>query len=132
MCSASTAWAASGARWERACSPPRPVNSAGKNGLFYGGGAELLGKQIVGVLVAVAIAVIGTLIIGLIVKAVTGLRASADAEDNGLDVALHGEEAYSGGAGGAGTLDGVPAFASSGAHGTPVAASGTLKPEAAR
>ncbi|MCS6777571.1 MAG: ammonium transporter [Chloroherpetonaceae bacterium] len=74
----------------------KAINSAGADGLFFGGGFELLGKQVVGVLVALALAVVGTLVIGGILKATIGLRAADDEEDAGLDLALHGESAYAG------------------------------------
>ena len=104
------------------------VNSAGQDGLFYGG-SELLGKQVVGVLIAIVYAAVITLVLGLILKATVGLRASADAEETGLDVALHGEEAYAGAPGGSG-MDGF-----GGGHapiGATAAAAPALKPEAAR
>ena len=73
------------------------INSAGANGLFFGGGAELLGKQAIGILVALAMGAIGTLIIGSIIKATMGLRVSAEDEEAGLDLSQHGEEGYIGG-----------------------------------
>lgn len=74
----------------------KAINSAGADGLFFGGGFELLGKQVVGVLVALVLAVVGTLVIGGILKATIGLRATGDEEDAGMDLALHGESAYAG------------------------------------
>ena len=70
------------------------VNPAGK-GLFYGG-RELFGKQAISVGIAVIVAVIGTLLIGSILKAVGLLRVSEVDEGNGLDISQHGEEAYNG------------------------------------
>jgi Amt family ammonium transporter len=72
----------------------KAINSAGADGLFYGGGADLLGKQFLGVAVAILYAGGGTLILGLILKAVMGLRVDAESEDAGLDLTQHGEEAY--------------------------------------
>jgi Amt family ammonium transporter len=40
------------------------------------------------------LAIVGTVIIAYIVKAVTGLRVSAEVEMAGLDLAEHGEEGY--------------------------------------
>ena len=40
------------------------------------------------------IAVIGAAIIAYIVKGILGLRASAEAEQQGLDITDHGEEGY--------------------------------------
>ena len=73
----------------------KAVNAAGADGLFYGGGTALLVKQAVGVGIAVAYAAVGTLILGLLIKAVMGLRADPEAEEMGLDLTQHGEEAYS-------------------------------------
>jgi Amt family ammonium transporter len=46
--------------------------------------------------ITIALAVIGTVVIAMIVKAVTGLRVSEDIETAGLDLAEHGEEGYHG------------------------------------
>jgi len=75
------------------------VNSLG-TGMFYGG-AELFGKQIISVGIAVVVAVVGTLVIGGILKVAGLLRVSEEDEVNGLDISQHGEEAYSGMGGGA-------------------------------
>ncbi len=66
-------------------------------GLFYGGGFELLGLQLIGfAAVAVWTAVTITLAF-VIIKAVIGLRASEEEEIVGLDVMEHGvASAYSG------------------------------------
>jgi ammonium transporter, Amt family len=53
-----------------------------------------VGNQLVGVLIAWAIAVVGTLIILKIVDAATGIRVTEEHEVEGLDVTQHGEEAY--------------------------------------
>ncbi len=61
-------------------------------GLFYGGGAELLGKQVIGAFsVAAWTAVIMTITFTVIKKTV-GLRASAEEEILGLDTTEHGLE----------------------------------------
>lgn len=73
----------------------KAINSAGADGLFNGGGADLLGKQFLGVGVAVLYAGGMTFIIASILKAVIGLRVTQQEEDAGLDVTQHGEEAYS-------------------------------------
>ncbi len=70
------------------------INSLAANGLFYGGGTELLMKQLLGVVIAIAIAVIGTLIIAFIIKVVVGLRVEPESEQIGLDTDQHGEAAY--------------------------------------
>lgn len=58
------------------------------------GVAAQLGIQTYGVLVTIAWAGIGTLIAGLIVKALIGLRVSEEVEVDGLDISEHGERAY--------------------------------------
>lgn len=52
--------------------------------------------QLTGLLAVVAISAIGSLVILLVLKAVFGLRVDEDAEREGLDASLHGENAYSG------------------------------------
>ncbi|WP_247710192.1 MULTISPECIES: ammonium transporter [Qipengyuania] len=56
-------------------------------------GAQL-GIQTYGVLVTIVWAGVGTLIAGLIVKALIGLRVSEEVEVDGLDISEHGERAY--------------------------------------
>jgi len=58
----------------------------------------------VAVVAVLAYSGIGTLIIGLIVKATMGLRVTEAQEIEGLDTALHAETAYESGAGLAGSL----------------------------
>ncbi len=66
----------------------------GANGLFYGGGAGLLGHQALAVGVAVGWAFLATSAVAWGVRAVMGLRVSPEAEVAGLDIALHEETAY--------------------------------------
>ncbi len=65
-------------------------------GLFYTADPSLLVSQVLGILITLAFVVVGTLVIGLIVKAIFGgsLRVSDTDEARGLDVAEHGESAY--------------------------------------
>ena len=65
-------------------------------GLFYGGGAGLLGVQFLGAAAVGAWAFIGGLLVFKVVKMTVGLRVSADDEIKGLDITEHGAEAYSG------------------------------------
>ena len=74
----------------------KSVNSLGADGLFFGGGTALLVKQLIGVGVAIGMAVVGTLVIAMIVKALVGLRVDPDSEEAGLDLAQHGESGYAG------------------------------------
>jgi len=71
----------------------KAINEAGADGLLFGNPAQL-GIQAVGVLATVAFAAIATLVILKIVGLVTKLRVSADEEELGLDLSLHGEDAY--------------------------------------
>ena len=63
-------------------------------GLTHGGGLGQLLKQGVGVGAALVFAVVGTLVIGGLLKATLGLRATDEEERDGLDVSVHGERAY--------------------------------------
>lgn len=56
--------------------------------------ASQLWIQTEGVLITIAWAGIGTLIAGLIVKAIIGLRVTEEVEVDGLDISEHGERAY--------------------------------------
>lgn len=62
-------------------------------GLIFGQAGQL-GKQFIGVGVGIALAVVGTLVIGSIVKATLGLRVSDQQERDGLDISVHGERGY--------------------------------------
>ena len=66
-------------------------------GLFYGGGFELLGLQLLGFVTVAAWAVVTITITFLIIKAVVGLRVSQEEELMGLDATEHGlPSAYAG------------------------------------
>ncbi len=58
------------------------------------GNAHQMLNQLVGVLIAWGLAIVGTLIILKIVDAVVGLRVSKEEEIEGLDLSQHGEEGY--------------------------------------
>jgi Amt family ammonium transporter len=58
------------------------------------GNAMQIGHQVIGVLIAWALAIVGTLVILKIVDVVLGVRAVPQAEIDGLDLTMHGEEAY--------------------------------------
>ncbi len=68
--------------------------AGGVDGLLYGGGADSLIDQTLGVLVAVAYCGVLTTVIGLAIKYTIGLRISEDDEVGGIDLAAHGESAY--------------------------------------
>ena len=59
------------------------------------GNYHQLGNQLVGVLLAWGLAIVGTLVILFLVDKTIGLRVSEDHEVTGLDVTQHGEEGYS-------------------------------------
>ena len=64
-------------------------------GLIYTGDPTLLGAQCLGILVTIVFVGLGSLIIGLIVKAIFGgLRVSKEEEASGMDLAAHSESAY--------------------------------------
>lgn len=71
----------------------KAINSAGANGLFHGNPKQLL-VQLVAVLVTIAFSGILTFVILKVVSLVTKLRASEEEEEEGLDITLHGEDAY--------------------------------------
>ena len=64
------------------------------NGLFTGGGAGQLGKQALGVAVAIVFAGGGTFVIASVLKRVMGLRTTEQEERDGLDIHVHGERGY--------------------------------------
>jgi Amt family ammonium transporter len=71
------------------------INSAVANeGVFLGGGAELLKDQVVASVVTLAYSFVVTFVIAKIIEATIGLRVSESAEDQGLDLSQHAETAY--------------------------------------
>ena len=73
-----------------------PLNDS-LQGLFYGGGFELLGKQCLGILTVAAWTAVTITITFLIIKSTIGLRVSEEEEILGLDSTEHGlESAYAG------------------------------------
>jgi ammonium transporter, Amt family len=70
------------------------VNSIGLNGIVYGGGTDLLGKQAFGAFFVLGYSFIATLIIGFIIDKTIGFRVKADAEVAGIDYDQHAETAY--------------------------------------
>ncbi|HWC61067.1 MAG TPA: ammonium transporter [Verrucomicrobiae bacterium] len=54
----------------------------------------LVFEQLKAIALTLALAIVGTVVIGLIVKATIGLRPSEETETIGLDLAEHGEEGY--------------------------------------
>lgn len=71
----------------------KAINPAGVDGLLYGN-PGLMKAQIISVIATYAVAAIGTFVILKLVGIFTKLRATADEEITGLDLTMHGEEAY--------------------------------------
>jgi len=71
----------------------KAVNAFGNNGLFAGN-PGLIVSQLVGVLVTYVFAAVGTFAILKILGQFMELRVPLSAEDQGLDIGQHGEEAY--------------------------------------
>ena len=75
------------------------ANAAGEEikGLFYGGGFELLGLQLLGFVSVAAWTAVTITILFFVIKAAIGLRASREEEIKGLDITEHGlTSAYAG------------------------------------
>ncbi|MEY4901368.1 MAG: hypothetical protein RLZZ190_95 [Actinomycetota bacterium] len=70
------------------------VNSVGVDGLFYGGGTDLLAKQSIGVALVAVYSFIATLIIGYAIEKTIGFRVKRDVEVAGIDLNEHAETAY--------------------------------------
>jgi Amt family ammonium transporter len=71
------------------------INPAVANeGVFLGGGGDLLVDQVVASVVTLAYSFIVSLVIGKAIDVTIGLRVSDEAEDEGLDLSQHAEVAY--------------------------------------
>ena len=70
------------------------INPAATNGLFFGGGGTLLGKQAVAALSVFAYSFTVAFILGWIITKTIGFRISSDAEVEGIDLNEHSETAY--------------------------------------
>jgi Amt family ammonium transporter len=71
-----------------------PIFGAGKAVGGLDGHWSQVGNQLVGVLIAWAFALVGTIVLLKIVDLLTGLRVPEEHELEGLDITQHGEEAY--------------------------------------
>ena len=74
--------------------PNLSANVARQNGLAGLVGHMLWLEQLKAIFVTIAFAVIGSTILGAIVKALIGLRIAPEIERQGLDINEHGEEGY--------------------------------------
>jgi Amt family ammonium transporter len=72
----------------------KAINPAGFDGLFHGGGVELLWHQFVASAAVLAFSGVMTLILGKLIDVTIGLRVSEDDEMMGLDLTQHAESAY--------------------------------------
>ena len=70
------------------------VNSVGLDGLFFGGGTALLGKQALAVAMVAGYSFFATLIIGFAIEKTIGFRVTKDSELEGVDFNEHAESAY--------------------------------------
>ncbi len=70
------------------------VNAAGKDGLLYGGGGDLLVAQLISVAVVWAFAFGATFVILKVLSKVMPLRMTKNEERIGADIIQHGESAY--------------------------------------
>jgi Amt family ammonium transporter len=71
------------------------VNPSGANGLYYGN-PKLVGIQLIAILITIAYSAIMTFVILKVINKFIKIRVSDAEEQAGLDVSLHGEEAYGG------------------------------------
>ncbi|MCA9003863.1 MAG: ammonium transporter, partial [Planctomycetaceae bacterium] len=69
------------------------TGNADGSGLLEGNSQQLI-NQFVSVGAAIAISVVGTIIILKLIDLTMGLRVSKDGEIQGLDLSQHGEEGY--------------------------------------
>ena len=70
------------------------INSVAQwDGLVFGD-VRLFAAQIIGILVTIVVAIVGTLICVAIVRIFTPLRVSVKEEQIGMDISQHGESAY--------------------------------------
>src|SRR6266403_92915 len=77
-----------------ASSSSAPLNSATQNGLARIVGHTLWLEQLKAIAMTILVAVVGSAIIGAIVRGLIGLRIAPEIERQGLDIDQHGEEGY--------------------------------------
>ena len=70
------------------------AGGASADGLFYGGGFELLGKQALGAGAVLVYSFLITLIIGLAIDKTIGFRLDREDEESGIDLVEHAETGY--------------------------------------
>ncbi|HKO11350.1 MAG TPA: ammonium transporter [Acidobacteriaceae bacterium] len=77
-----------------ASSAINPIFGPGKGTGAVDGNWGQVGNQFIGVLIAWALSIIGTLVLLKLVDLVVGLRVTREQEIEGLDITQHGEEGY--------------------------------------
>ena len=70
------------------------VNPAGADGLFYGGGFDQLGRQVLGAAAALGYAFVVTAGLAWLVSRTIGFRVDREIEMSGIDEAEHAESGY--------------------------------------
>jgi ammonium transporter, Amt family len=70
------------------------INAAMQNGLARIVGHTLWLEQLKAIVVTIVVAVVGSAIIGAVVRGIIGLRIAPEIERQGLDINQHGEEGY--------------------------------------
>jgi len=80
------------------------INSAGADGLFFGGGLDLMGKQLLAVGATLVWSFVVSLALAKGIDIVMGLRVPPDDEAQGLDLTQHAETGYAYGELGMGRL----------------------------
>ncbi len=73
----------------------KAVNSLGGDGLFFGGGGTLLGKQLMAVGATLVWSFVISFILAKVIDATIGFRVRDEDEAIGLDLTQHAETAYS-------------------------------------
>lgn len=91
-------------------------------GVSLAGGASQLVNQAMAAGITIILSIVVTFIILKFVDAIMGLRVSEDAEEQGLDISQHGEEAYAPDHGGVLAREGPPT-----GHSAPATSTGVAK-----
>jgi len=72
----------------------KAINSAGADGLFFGGGLDLFAKQLLAVGATLVWSFVISFILAKVIDATMGLRVPPDDEAQGLDLTQHAETGY--------------------------------------
>ena len=70
------------------------ANAAGKDGLFFSGGTDLMQSQVIAIIAVGTFSFCATWLIATIISKSIGFRAFREDELNGLDTTFHAESAY--------------------------------------